>query len=582
MNLSQRIFVIIMGILILSNVIGSFVTYKISSAGVDHLFLHFKKTLDDMNKETEKDIINLSRQSATSLLKEIKIAAGNSLKPGEAAIFKYLAKQQQQIEELIEFSFYGLNGKLELSSNPDTYKRKVPEDVWIEGKNTQKLVMRDNAESLSFYDPLFADRDMVRLNPNWKVGKYYGMLYVELSKQRIKQLISKQHQRINDVINLGKKDSNRFIIKSRQLTLSIAVLSFIFVGAALWLLLNKNIKKPIGQAVEIAQSISHGDLTKKLDIQQDDEIGALAKALNEMVSNLELMFKEIFDGVKTLDGTSIELSNISSELSSSSEMTSNRSSTVASAAEDMSSNMNSVATSIEDASSNVSSVGGSTGDMISRMNRIFQDTLKAREICNGAVSQAKDTSEKVKTLGHAASEISDVIETINEISEQTNLLALNATIEAARAGDAGKGFAVVANEVKELARQTADATNLIKEKIVGIQNSTNTTVSDIVKITKVINETNDIVSNISSAFEEQSQITNEISENIGQVSNSMSDVEENARVNTAVVQQISKDIANVKNDAKELNNISSKVEMSSSKLSSLSEQFKELVARFKV
>jgi hypothetical protein len=132
-----------MGILIISNVIGSYVSYRVSSSGVDHLFLHFKKSLDDMNKETEKDIINLSRQSATSLLKEIKIAAGNSLKPGEAEIFKYLARQQQQIEELIEFSFYGLNGKLELSSNPDTDKRKVPEDVWIEGEQTKKLVMRD-------------------------------------------------------------------------------------------------------------------------------------------------------------------------------------------------------------------------------------------------------------------------------------------------------------------------------------------------------------------------------------------------------------------------------------------------------
>jgi methyl-accepting chemotaxis protein len=372
MNLSQRVFVIIMGILIISNVIGSYVSYRVSSSGVDHLFLHFKKSLDDMNKETEKDIINLSRQSATSLLKEIKIAAGNSLKPGEAEIFKYLARQQQQIEELIEFSFYGLNGKLELSSNPDTDKRKVPEDVWIEGEQTKKLVMRDNADSLSFYDPLFADRDMMRLIPNWKVGKYYGMLYVELSKERIKKLISKQHQRINDVIHLGKNDSNKFIKKNRQLTLIIAIISFIFIGTALWLLLSKNIKKPIGQAVEIAQSISHGDLTRKLDILQDDEIGALAKALNEMVSNLELVFKEIFDGVKTLDNTSIELSNISGELSSSSEMTSKRSSTVASAAEDMSGNINAVATSIEDATSNVSSVEGATGEMISRMNKMKQ------------------------------------------------------------------------------------------------------------------------------------------------------------------------------------------------------------------
>lgn len=156
--------------------------------------------------------------------------------------------------------------------------------------------------------------------------------------------------------------------------------------------------------------------------------------------------------------------------------------------------------------------------MTTTINEIAQNTEKANTITGEAVSEAKGASDNVDELGSAAQEISKVTETVTEISEQTNLLALNATIEAARAGDAGKGFAVVANEIKELARQTAEATQDIKRRIEGIQDSTSGTVTKIQQISKVINDVNDIVSTIASSVEEQSVTTKEIATNVAQAS----------------------------------------------------------------
>jgi methyl-accepting chemotaxis protein len=127
---------------------------------------------------------------------------------------------------------------------------------------------------------------------------------------------------------------------------------------------------------------------------------------------------------------------------------------------------------------------------------------------------ATNASSNINQLGEAANTIGKVIETNTDISEQVNLLALNTTIEAARAGEAGKGFAVVANEIKELAKQTANATQEIKEKIGGIQGTTSTTVRQITEITQVITIVNDVVTNIATAVEEQSAATLEIADNV--------------------------------------------------------------------
>lgn len=173
-------------------------------------------------------------------------------------------------------------------------------------------------------------------------------------------------------------------------------------------------------------------------------------------------------------------------------------------------------------------------------------------------------------------------ETITEISEQTNLLALNATIEAARAGEAGKGFAVVANEIKELARQTSDATNEIRRQIEDIQQSITGTVTDIEQVPKVIKTVNQIVSSITVAVEEQSVISKDMADNVGQASQGIMEVFKNIAQSSSVTEGISKDVSEVNAVVAEIAESSAQVSSSASGLTQIAQTLRSMVGKFKV
>jgi methyl-accepting chemotaxis protein len=213
---------------------------------------------------------------------------------------------------------------------------------------------------------------------------------------------------------------------------------------------------------------------------------------------------------------------------------------------------------------------------------IQRSTLNAKEITGDAVVQAADISEKVDELGSAALDIGKVTETIADISAQTNLLALNATIEAARAGEAGKGFAVVANEIKDLAKQTAEATGEIKKRIDGIQHSTGITVTGIKKISDIIIEIDKIVSNIAISLDEQSATMTELTTNIVQAGAGISEVSENVAQSSLVSQQISADISEVNKAVGDISTGTGDVRQNAEELRLLSQNLKNLIEKFKI
>ena len=277
----------------------------------------------------------------------------------------------------------------------------------------------------------------------------------------------------------------------------------ILIGLGVALLIVRSITGSIAGMVALIQGIADNDLTlNDLAITSHDEIGQAGTALNKMKNNLHEVIRSIAGSALHVASASEELNSTSQQITANSEETSAQADVVSKAAQAVSQNLQTVATGAE--------------EMGASIKEIAKNATEAAKIATSAVKVAEDTTTTVSKLGDSSSEIGQVIKVITSIAQQTNLLALNATIEAARAGEAGKGFAVVANEVKELAKETAKATEDISRKIEAIQTDTKAAVDAIASISGVINQINDISSTIATAVEEQNATTNEMSRNVSE------------------------------------------------------------------
>lgn len=369
----------------------------------------------------------------------------------------------------------------------------------------------------------------------------------------------------------------------RNVNLSVALM-VVAAAVVVILFLVRKTTRPINNAVAHLKDIAQGegDLTQRLEVTTTDEMGEMATWFNTFLQNLQGMIKEIAANAATLSNASTELTSISQQMSADSDKAAGKTHAVADAAEKMSSNANSMAAVMEQAANNLNMVATATEQMTASVAEIAQNSENARDITGQAVSKAEGTSQKVDALGAAAQSISKVTEVITEISEQTNLLALNATIEAARAGEAGKGFAVVANEIKELARQTSEATLEIKRQIEAVQGATKETVIDIGEISTVITKVDEIVGTIATAVEEQSVTTREIAGNIAQASAGIQEVNTTVATGSQMSASITQEIAEVNQFSNEITSNSSQVKSSAEKLSGLAGMINNMVSKFKV
>ncbi len=234
------------------------------------------------------------------------------------------------------------------------------------------------------------------------------------------------------------------------------------------------------------------------------------QAMQKLADEFESSVRGVVDNVTSASG---QVQSTAQSMSQTAEQTSQKTAAVATATDQAANNVQTVASAAEELTASIQEIG----------RQVAQST----KIASDAADQARTTNQEVGALADAAQKIGDVVTMIQDIAEQTNLLALNATIEAARAGEAGKGFAVVASEVKQLATQTAKATEQIAQQINEIQNATGGAVDAIAKITSTIEEVHGIANGIAAAVEEQSSATEEISRNVQEASASTSEVSAN-------------------------------------------------------
>ena len=371
---------------------------------------------------------------------------------------------------------------------------------------------------------------------------------------------------------------------NKQILTGVAISGVIalIIGILIIGFMNRQLMKSMNGMANLAKEVAKGNFQYTFTYDAKDAIKDTVDSMNEMVKGLAQMIKDLNSGVHTLSSASGELNRISDKMTAGSELTVSKVNTVASAAEEMSVNMDSVAAAMEQASTNVEIVANGTTDMSRNIEKVAQNSNHTREITNKAVEKALQTSKRVSDLGRAAEAINKVTDTINGISSQTNLLALNATIEAARAGEAGKGFAVVAHEIKELAGQTARATEDIGRNIQEIQDQIGGAVTEIQDISKIINQINDFVNEAAEAIELQSTTTNAIAENISQVSQGIQEVNVNVSQSSEVSGQVAQEISDVLTASQEINTLSSTVKEKAILLNNVMLQLQAMTEKFKI
>ncbi|GIE97152.1 methyl-accepting chemotaxis protein [Paractinoplanes rishiriensis] len=312
---------------------------------------------------------------------------------------------------------------------------------------------------------------------------------------------------------------------------TIALLAGGSVGAiTLSIFISRGIVRSLRRVRGVCDSLAAGDLTRTSGLTTRDEPGQMGRALDEAMVKLRGTVSTIDNSATALAGASEQMNGVARQIASSAEQTSEQALVVSTAAEEV--------------SRSVDTVSAGSEEMGASIREISQNASEAAQVASEAVGLAARTSTTMNQLGESSSEIGNVINTITSIAEQTNLLALNATIEAARAGESGKGFAVVASEVKDLAQETARATEDISKRVSAIQSDTQGAVSAIEEISHVIARISDFQTTIASAVEEQTATTAEMNRSVSEAATGTSEIAQNitgvaeaARRTTEGVQQ---------------------------------------------
>ena len=350
-----------------------------------------------------------------------------------------------------------------------------------------------------------------------------------------------------ETAKLGAINATTVLDKAREQTtrlMAFAVIGSLLVIFLIGYAIGHSIIRPLGHLTRIMKDLAGGDLSVSIANNQNHEMGAMAEAVQVFKDNaiekksLEQEKERIEksanaekeEAAKDLRGFMGKIGHVVSSVSAAVTELNASAQSMKEVSNRTKDSTTAAASGSEQASNNVLTVARTATELSDSIAKITRQVIQSTEIANRAAENAKNTDAQVQDLAKNADNIGEVVSMISDIAEQTNLLALNATIEAARAGEAGKGFAVVASEVKELASQTAKATEQIASQVSEIQSSTGDAVSSIEEITKTIGEMEHIASDIMAAIEQQNVETEEIASAIEQAASGTREIANNIEI----------------------------------------------------
>ena len=370
--------------------------------------------------------------------------------------------------------------------------------------------------------------------------------------ERLEPVAARARDRLESLTTSAAHDLDQSAGAGGTLMVVIATIALLSLLVAAHVV-RQSIVEPLDAASRVMDAIAGGDLDARVALTQDDELGRLGGDVNRAVESLSGALARIADSSVAVGNASEELASVSSQLQSSAAETSEQMGLATRASKETNTSVRLVAASAHQVGAGIRSVA--------------QNAQEAAAVAATAVRAATDAKAAIRQLGESSEQIDNVIRVINAIAEQTNILALNAEIEAARAGDAGKGFAVVANEVKELAKETARATDDIARRVSAIRDDSRGAVTAISEIGRIIEQISTTQSAIATSVQEQSAATAEITRNMGEAARGTDEI-------AATVGTVARSVENTTPAARETQRAASELAMMATELQRTVSQFR--------